>query len=157
MIRWMACGVIAFGVLAGCAQEPDRQGDPAEDRAAIEAALQQWPDDFNAENLDGVCGLFADDVVLIYPGSPDRNHRQFCDQMRTQFEDPAKHFSYDAPDIREVLVDGDLATVRLIWTLTIRDTSGKVLDTVEENGVDVFRRQADGSWKIHISHAFSRT
>ena len=77
--------------------------------------------------------------------------------MRTQFADPAKQFAYEAPDIREVLVDGDLATVRLIWTLTIRDTSGKVLDTVEENGVDVFRRQADGSWKIHISHAFSQT
>jgi hypothetical protein len=44
----------------------------------------------------------------------------------------------------------------LMWTLTVRDTSGKVLDTVEENGIDVFRRQADGSWKIHISHAFSQ-
>jgi uncharacterized protein (TIGR02246 family) len=148
----MACGVMALGLVAGCAQE-----DPAEDRAAIEAALRQWPDDFNAENLPGVCGLFADDVVLIYPGSPDRNHQQFCDQMRTQFDDPAKQFSYDPPDIQEVVVDGDLATVRLIWTLTVRDASGKVLETVDENGVDVFRRQPDGSWKIHISHAFSQS
>jgi uncharacterized protein (TIGR02246 family) len=152
MSRWMACGVMAVGLVAGCAQE-----DPAEDRAAIEAALRQWPDDFNAKNLPGVCGLFADDVVLIYPGSPDRNHQQFCDQMRTLFEDPGKEFSYDPPDIQEVVVDGDLATVRLIWTLTIRDTSGKVLETIDENGVDVFRRQPDGSWKIHISHAFSQS
>jgi uncharacterized protein (TIGR02246 family) len=152
MSRWMACGVMAVGLVAGCAQE-----DPAEDRAAIAAALLQWPDDFNAKNLPGVCGLFADDVVLIYPGSPDRNHQQFCDQMRTLFEDPGKEFSYDPPDIQEVVVDGDLATVRLIWTLTIRDTSGKVLETIDENGVDVFRRQPDGSWKIHISHAFSQS
>jgi uncharacterized protein (TIGR02246 family) len=152
MSRWMACGVMAVGLVAGCAQE-----DPAEDRAAIEAALRQWPDDFNAKNLPGVCGLFADDVVLIYPGSPDRNHQQFCDQMRTLFEDPGKECSYDPPDIQEVVVDGDLATVRLIWTLTIRDTSGKVLETIDENGVDVFRRQPDGSWKIHISHAFSQS
>jgi uncharacterized protein (TIGR02246 family) len=152
MSRWMACGVMVVGLVAGCAQE-----DPAEDRAAIEAALRHWPDDFNAKNLPGVCGLFADDVVLIYPGSPDRNHQQFCDQMRTLFEDPGKEFSYDPPDIQEVVVDGDLATVRLIWTLTIRDTSGKVLETIDENGVDVFRRQPDGSWKIHISHAFSQS
>jgi ketosteroid isomerase-like protein len=77
--------------------------------------------------------------------------------MQTLFDDPAKQFSYDAPDIEEVLVEGDLATVRLMWKLTIRDTSGKVLDTIDENGLDVFRRQPDGSWKIHISHAFSQT
>lgn len=154
MTRWTTCGLTALCLMAGCAQE---EHDPAEDQAAIEAALRQWPEDFNAENLPGVCGLFADDVVLIYPGSPDRNHQQFCDQMRTLFDDPVQQFSYDAPEIQEVVVDGDLATVRLIWTLTIRDTSGKVLETVDENGVDVFRRQPDGSWKIHISHAFSQT
>jgi uncharacterized protein (TIGR02246 family) len=150
MVRWLACGVLTLGVAVGCAQGDD----PATDRAAIEAALKRWPNDFNAENLAGVCGLFADDVVLVYPGAPDRNRQEFCDQMQALFDDPAKQFSYDAPEIGEVLVDGDLATVRLVWTLTIRDTSGKVLETVDENGLDVFRRQEDGSWKIHISHAF---
>ena len=149
MLRRTACGVLALGVVAGC-------GDPANDRAAIEAALRQWPNDFNAENLPGVCGLFADDVVLVYPGSPDRNHQEFCNQMQTLFDDPAKKFSYDPPKIEEVLVDGDLATVRLMWKLTIRDTSGKVLEIIDENGLDVFRRQPDGSWKIHVSHAFTQ-
>jgi len=118
--------------------------------------LLQWPRDFNARNLDAVCGLFADDVVLAYPGAPDRNRDAFCDQMRVQFRDPSKTFSYDEPDIKEIIVEGDLATVRLFWTLTVRDTSGKVLETIHEDGVDVFRRQPDGSWKIHISHAFTK-
>ena len=156
MLRWLACGAITLGVAVGCAQGSGEKADAAADRAAIEAALNQWPNDFNAENLAGVCGLFADDVVLVYPGSPDRNRQEFCDQMQKLFDDPTKRFSYAPPDIAEVLVDGDLATVRLIWTLTIRDTSGKVLETVDENGVDVFRRQADGSWKIHVSHAFTQ-
>lgn len=145
--------VVAVGTLlaAGCAAPL-----PPDDSAAIEAALRQWPVDFNAERIDGVCGLFADDVVLIYPDSPDRGHDEFCDQMRTLFADPSKTFTYAEPDIREVLVDGDLATVRLIWTLTVRDSAGKVLETVDEDGVDVFRRQADGSWKIHVSHAFPK-
>ncbi len=118
--------------------------------------MLQWPRDFNARKLDAVCGLFADDVVLAYPGAPDRNRDAFCDQMRGQFRDPSKTFSYDEPDIKEIIVDGDLATVRLFWTLTVRDTSGKVLETIHEDGVDVFRRQPDGSWKIHISHAFTK-
>ena len=150
--RWLACGLVILGAAVSCAQGPH----PAQDQAAIEAALKQWPNDFNAEHLADVCGLFADDVVLIYPGAPDRNRDEFCGQMRTLFDDPSKQFSYAAPDIGEVLVDGDLATVRLIWTLTVRDTSGNVLETVEENGLDVFRRQADGSWKIHVSHAFTQ-
>jgi ketosteroid isomerase-like protein len=74
--------------------------------------------------------------------------------MKTLFADPAKRYSYAEPQINEVLVDGDLAAVRLIWTLTITDASGQVLETSKEDGVDVFQRQSDGSWKIHISHAF---
>jgi uncharacterized protein (TIGR02246 family) len=143
-----------LAALVGCAGPHARDVDA--DKAAIEQALQRWPSDFNAKNIDGVCGLFADDVVLVYPDSADRNHDQFCDQMRKQFANPARTFTYAAPDIREVLVDGDLATVRLIWTLTVKDASGKVLETVSEDGVDVFRRQADGSWKIHVSHAFTK-
>jgi uncharacterized protein (TIGR02246 family) len=160
MRRMMVMLVIGLGLLTGCAQDTQHGSgvphDPAKDRAAIEAVLRQWPSDFNEENLAGVCGLFANDVVLIYPDSPDRDHAAFCDRMRQLFDDPARKFSYDAPDIREVIVDGDLATVRLIWKLTVRDTSGKVLETIDENGVDVFRRQPDGSWKIHISHAFTQ-
>jgi uncharacterized protein (TIGR02246 family) len=147
VLRLIAVCVVAVSVVASC-------GDS--DRADIEAALLQWPRDFNARNLDAVCGLFADDVVLAYPDAPDRNRDAFCDQMREQFRDPSKIASYDAPDIKEIIVDGDLATVRLFWTLTIRDPSGKLVETIHEDGVDVFRRQPDGSWKIHISHAFTK-
>lgn len=40
--------------------------------------------------------------------------------------------------------------------LTVTDPSGMVLDTGVEDGLDVFTRQADGSWKIHVSHAFTK-
>jgi ketosteroid isomerase-like protein len=142
-----------MAALSGCSTGAH---DPELDRAAIENALRQWSVDFNAENVDGVCGLFAVDVVLVYPDSPDRDHQQFCDQMRYLFDDPTKTFSYAAPDVDEVLVDGGLATVRLNWTMTARDKTGLVLETVEENGLDVFKRQPGGGWKIHVSHAFTQ-
>jgi ketosteroid isomerase-like protein len=152
MNRALAC-LLAMAALASCGTKVH---DPELDRAAIENALRQWSIDFNAENVDGVCGLFAEDVVLVYPDSPDRGHQQFCDRMRGLFDDPTKTFSYEPPGIGEVLVDGDLATVRLNWTMTARDKTGRVLDTVEENGLDVFRRQPGGGWKIHVSHAFTQ-
>jgi ketosteroid isomerase-like protein len=67
-------------------------------------------------------------------------------------ESPTYH--YDAPRIEEVLVSGDLAVVRVVWTLHVSGPT-PAEETVEtENGVDVFRRQPDGAWRILLSHAF---
>lgn len=148
----MIAGLTALALLTACGSAPDH----ATDQAAIEAALRQWPIDFNAERTDAVCGLFADDAVLAYPDGADRNRAEFCARMQKLFDDPEKTFSYEAPAIRRVLVDGDLATVQLDWKLTVRNASGKVLDTTDEDGLDVFGRQADGSWKILVSHAFTK-
>lgn len=147
--------MLSVAALAGCGGGAPSH-DPESDKTAIESALRQWPKDFNAENTPGVCGLFADDVVLAYPGGEDRGRDAFCKRMQKLFDDPARHYSYADPDMREVRVDGDLATVKLFWTLTTTDSVGKVLDTGVEDGLDVFTRQPDGSWKIHVSHAFTK-
>ncbi len=154
MLRLCAFAMAAVA-LGGCAAQPPADAT-AGDKASIEAALRQWPKDFNARNADGVCGLFTDDVTLAYPGGEDSGRGEFCRRMQTLFDDPAKRYRYAQPDIREVLVDGDLATVKLFWTLTVTDAAGKVLDTGVEDGLDVFVRQPDGRWKIHVSHAFTK-
>lgn len=38
--------------------------------------------------------------------------------------------------------------MRLIWTLTVTDADNKAVETTKDRGIDIFRRQADGSWKI---------
>ncbi|MCX2933433.1 nuclear transport factor 2 family protein [Mycobacterium sp. CVI_P3] len=140
-----------LGVLVACGPSASSRSDAD----AIEAALRGFSRDFNNKDPEATCGLFAEDVVLNFPGRPPENGRgEFCAKIRTRFADPARTYHYDEPQIREVLVDGDLATVALIWTLTVRDESGRVLETVHEDGLDVFRRQPDGVWRIHISHAF---
>ena len=154
-MKRLAAWLLALVVLLTACGSGDHSPDPAGDTAAITAALQRFPHDFNARDYPALCGLFAEDVVLNYPGlAPDRGREVFCSRMRKVLSDPDKQFSYAEPEIREVLVDGDLATVALTWTLTVKDASGKVLETVKEDGVDVFRRQPDGAWQIHISHAF---
>jgi steroid delta-isomerase len=61
--------------------------------------------------------------------------------------DPNKSYHYDL-EIKEILVSGDLAVVRLVWTLKLRSKSGGPEQVTREPGMDIFRRQADGSWKI---------
>jgi uncharacterized protein (TIGR02246 family) len=156
MTRLFACLFAMAAITSPVACSNDaKTRTPERDSAAIEAALRQWPVDFNAQRTAGVCGLFADDAVVAYPGGADHGRSEFCARMQKLFDDPLRRFSYAPPDIKEVLVDGDLATVKLFWTLTVTDKLGKVLDTGLEDGLDVFKRQPDGSWKIHVSHAFT--
>jgi ketosteroid isomerase-like protein len=156
MWRGVLYSVVTVSLLSSCSNHAAQQHDPAVDKAAIEAVLQGFPRDFNAKNFDPLCAVFEEDAVLHYPeGGPDQGRGVFCARMRKLLSDPDRQYSYSEPEIREVIVEGDLATVALYWTLTVKDRDGKVLDTIREDGLDVFRRQADGSWKLHISHAFA--
>ena len=139
--------VVLAGLVGACATPPG-------DADAVRAALTAFSRDFNGRDLTATCALFADDTVVSFPGRPPQGHTEVCEGFRAVFANAAKSFHYDEPAIREILVDGDLATVAVIWTLTVRDSSGRVLETTREDGVDVLRRQADGHWRIHISHAF---
>ncbi len=140
-------GVVVAGALVACAT-------PEDDADAIRAALTAFAQNFNNHDQAATCRLFTDDAVVSFPGRPAQDRAAFCDRIGTIFANAARSFSYSNPEIREILVDGDLATVAVVWTLTVRDSEGRVLETAEEDGLDVFRRQPDGSWRIHISHAF---
>jgi ketosteroid isomerase-like protein len=60
---------------------------------------------------------------------------------------------YDEPTIHEILVSGDLAVVRLTWTLTAEKNGAR--EATAEEGMDVFRRAPDGVWSILRFIAFS--
>jgi ketosteroid isomerase-like protein len=61
--------------------------------------------------------------------------------------------SYKNPDIHEITVSGDVAIVRLTWTLTTEANGTQ--DTTKEEGMDIFRRQPDGRWSIAWFVAFT--
>jgi ketosteroid isomerase-like protein len=113
----------------------------------IRAALEKWTADFNAGRVEEICGLFASELIYDYRGQPERNYRDICSLLHRSLDDRRKQYRY-ALEIKEILVSGEFAVVRLVWTLTIRanDASGSAQST--EPGMDLFRKQPDGSWKI---------
>ena len=115
--------------------------------AAIRSTLERWTEDFNGRRAAAVCGLFAPDLIASYQGQPERGYDALCRLLTASLSDPLRSYRYELR-IREIIVSGDLAVVRLVWRLTIDDRSGAPPATVEEPGLDVFRRQADGTWKI---------
>jgi uncharacterized protein (TIGR02246 family) len=139
-------GVLVLALL-GCvsaAAQPVAQ-DQAETN--IRAVLMKWTADFNARNTAEICDLFAPDLRYDFQGLPERSYDDICRLLHTSLTDAGKRYSY-SPDIKEIIVFGDLAVVRLTWSLKVRNDGAPGDVTSQEIGLDVFRRQPDGRWKI---------
>ena len=152
MMRWFP-GVLA----AGCAfllllPAWGVLADPEADRAAITQRLQRWTTAFNAGDAAGACDIFAPDLVATMPDSLDTTRDVLCARIAGALAktDPVLHYDLE---IREILVAGDLAAVRVFWTLTTRHGAERTVSL--EPGLDVFRRQPDGRWSIARYLAFS--
>ncbi len=113
----------------------------------IETALREWRDDFNGKNADVICDLFAPDLIANYGDFPQISYESICKQLKSSLTNPVLDFHYDLA-ITEVIVSGDTGIVRLIWDLTVTDGDGKVVERTKDRGMDIFRRQPDGTWKI---------
>ena len=100
-----------------------------------------------------MCDLFADDLIAVYQGQPERNYDAICSLLSNSLGDRKKSYRYGL-NLKEILVSGDLAAVRLVWTLTVARKDGGVIETVEEPGIDIFRHQTDGSCRIARYLAF---
>jgi steroid delta-isomerase len=135
-----------FGLCLLGASAPSAQ--PAGDaETAIRAALSKWTADFNAGDASRICDLFAPDLVYDYRGFPERGYDDLCGLLRRSLADRTRKFAYSL-DIKEIIVSGDLAVVRLVWTLRVTSPDAAKGAESKEPGLDVFRRQTDGSWKI---------
>jgi steroid delta-isomerase len=132
--------------LAVCAA-PAQAGSVEAARNEISSALEEWTKIFNDRDPREVCGIFAFDLIANYQGQPERDYAAQCQLLLKSVNDPQRAYHYSLK-INEILVSGDLAVVRLVWMLEIEREDGAPKQTIEEPGIDVFRRQADGSWKI---------
>jgi steroid delta-isomerase len=122
----------------------------------IRSAIDNWRSAFNARDEDRVCALFAPDLVANYQGQPERDFASLCEMLRTALRDPYATYRYSVV-INEIAVYGETAVVRLVWALET-DKAGSPKQTIEEPAVDIFHRQADGSWKIsrYLAYPASR-
>ena len=138
----IASTVLALLLLAAPARTA--AAESAED--AIRSTLVQWTKDFNAGKADAVCRLFSPELRYDFRGYPERDYNDVCTLLHRSLADPSKHYVY-ALDLREIIVSGDLAVVRLAWTLNVTLPTGQLVKSVEP-GMDILRKSPDGQWKI---------
>ncbi len=140
LIAW--CGFLLIAAATAVAAQPAGGAE-----TAIRNALSRWTSDFNARDAAHICDLFAKDLLYDYRGFPQRDYESLCSLLRRSLADQKKKFAYSL-DIKEVIVAGDLAVVRLVWTLKVTVPGAANAVESKEPGLDVFRRQPDGSWRI---------
>jgi uncharacterized protein (TIGR02246 family) len=126
--------------------------DPA-DETAIRDRFAKWTAAFNAKDAEGVCDLFAPDLVYSLPEVVQGTQATLCGNLARILARSDIKLHYDLPAIHEMIVSGDIAVVRLTWTLTA-EANGKK-DTTTEEGIDIFRHQPDGRWSIARFIAFT--
>jgi len=147
--RLLTNATILLGVVAAT---PAHSDEPS-DQAAITKRLQRWAEAFNTRDAAGVCDVFAPDLVSTVPEVLNGNRTALCTRLAALLAKPELSLHYDSPDIREIIVSGDIAVVRLFWTLTAR--KGGEQSVTDEAGIDIFKRQPDGRWSIARFMSFS--
>ncbi|MCB8881471.1 hypothetical protein ACELLULO517_14570 [Acidisoma cellulosilytica] len=114
--------------------------------SAIRTALEHWRVDFNARRSAHICDLFSTDLRYDFRGLPEQSYPLLCARLHRALADNTKTFQYGL-HIKEIIVSGSMAAVRLTWISTVT-LSNKDVTTHEEPGMDIFQRQSDGHWKI---------
>jgi ketosteroid isomerase-like protein len=99
--------------------------------------------------VDKVVSFYADDAVVFAPNAPAASTK---DAIRAAWKEmltaPGAALSWE-PNKVEVAKSGDLAYITGTYDDTINDAGGKpTKDT--GNYVAIFKKQADGNWKIVV-------
>jgi uncharacterized protein (TIGR02246 family) len=115
----------------------------ADEAAAIRARLDAWTEAFNRGDGAAACELFSRSLVSQFRGQGETGYDQRCQAITRALEDKSRRYR-NAYDLHEIIVQGDLAVVRLTWRMTIEP--GDLVSV--EPGLDVFRKEADGQWRI---------
>lgn len=134
------CALAAL-LLPGCRAPELVQRPPVEEIVAANRLLEER---FSSGDLLGVADLYADDAVLFAPGGQRVHGRAEIDAYWTSVVDPV---SWEL-DIRSVEGSQDLVFERGTSRLTARHDG--VPQTTEVEFAFLWRRQADGSWKIAL-------
>ena len=113
------------------------------DLAAIREASANYERHAIANDWDAWIELIGDDAVYLPPGEPAVSGRAAV----RSWVDTFPHVDQLSLTIADIVGQGDLAVVRGSFSMSVTDDAGVSADD-EGKYVEVWARQADGSWKM---------
>jgi len=143
-----AAAILALQVGCAPAQPPAAPDTRAADEKAIRDGEAQWVKDFAAKDVEKVAAHYADDGYSMIPDMTImKNKDAIRAGLKEEFSDPNSTLDFH-PDKVEVARSGDIAYSQGNYTYTSTDPETKKR-VIEHGGyVEVYKKQADGSWKV---------
>ena len=103
---------------------------------------------FNNGDLEGLVSLYEEDAAFVEDGGGIARGRDAIREIMRSFFTQKLHFTIEAT----VTQNGDIAHLSSPWTLSGTTPDGQAV-SLSGHGMEVVRRQADGSWKYIIDNA----
>lgn len=117
------------------------------DVKAINDLETQWNQDYVAHDGDKVATYYADDAVLMAPGSePLHGKDAIHNGLKQMVADPAFTLKFHADRV-DVSKSGDVAYSQGSYQMTGTEPSSHKVMNDHGSYVTTYRKQADGSWK----------
>ncbi len=107
---------------------------------------EEWSKAVATKDVEKVVSYWADDAVLMSANEPVLEGKTAIKQMvEESFKSPGFNISWQP---KKVVVSeaGDMAYLIEDAQVSFADSTGKVI-TIQNKGVSIWRKQADGSWK----------
>ena len=128
---------------------------PADDKAVITSVLSAYEAALNTSDTDAVRRLYADDVVLMRPFRPSVVGKAAVRQPSVAGPRVSKlNVKFTIAEIVEMAPDWAFARTNSAGTITATATGATSPEANQE--LFIFRRDADGAWKI-ARYSFSPT
>jgi uncharacterized protein (TIGR02246 family) len=136
-------------LLFGCAQAPPPA--PPDTRAADEKAIRDletaWVKEFAAKDMDKIVAHYADDGTVLLSNAPTMVGKDAIRAgMKDVIADPK--FVLDLKTVKVDVSKDDLAYSQGTYSVTGTDPKTKKVMAETGRYVEVYKKQADGSWKI---------
>ena len=153
MRRFVA--MVAVLVAVGCTQRPAEPPDTrAADEAAIRASIREWSAAAQAKDAAKFVSFYADDAVVMMAGAPDISGiAAIREGIGGMMQDPAFALSFAADNV-VVARSGDLAYETGAYSMSMTGPDNKPA-TEQGHYVVVWRKQADGAWKVAVDAPLS--
>jgi ketosteroid isomerase-like protein len=137
-----ACLVLLL-ITSACTPPPDTR---AADEAAIRDADAQWSKTAGAGDLDGTVAYYTEDASVLAPNAPIASDKQSIRGAWASLLGSGASISWQATKV-EVARSGDLAYIQGTYKLTSKqDEQVNLVD--RGKFVEVWKKQADGKWKV---------